>query len=78
MRVTLPAGFGEGEGVVHLVVVYGFHGAEEDSIRCLGLFWLRLRLFVLVGPCLLLVTSMLILVLFPALLKVFLLVSLWI
>ena len=52
LRTTLPTGRG---GVVHLFVVCGYQGAEDDSdqlLLTLRLFWLRLRLFVLVNLCL--------------------------
>ena len=42
LRTTLPTAHG---GVVHLFVVYGYQGAEEDAEK------LRLRWFVLVNPC---------------------------
>ena len=58
LRTTLPTSQG---GVVHLFVVYGYQGAEEDADklqltdRLLQAVLLRLRWFVLVCPCLLLV-----------------------
>ena len=67
--------------MVHLFVVYGYQGAEEDAEKVDGLligffrlFLLRLRwLSVLVNLCLLLGTLMLILRLFPVWLRAFLL-----
>ena len=68
--------------MVHLFVVYGYQGAEEDALRNCSLLisffrlsLLKLRWFVLVSPCLLMVILMLILLLFPVLLRVFLLVG---
>ena len=49
LRTTLPTGKG---GVVHLFVVYGYQGAEEDADQLLfRRFLLRLRWFVLVSLC---------------------------
>ena len=51
LRTTLPAGKG---GVVHLFVVFGFQGAEEDADQLQltdKLLQARLRWFVLVNPC---------------------------
>ena len=60
LRTTLPAGEG---GVVHLFVVYGYQGAEEDAdqlkltlISFFRRFLLKLRWFVLGSLCFLLVT----------------------
>ena len=51
LRTTLPAAQG---GVVHLFVVYGCQGTEEDADQLLSFFkrlLLRLKWFVLVNPC---------------------------
>ena len=78
LRTTLPTARG---GVVHLFVVYGYQGAEEDAEklrltdRLLQAVLAEAQIVCVGQPMLLLVILMLILRLFPVLLRVCLLVG---